>query len=210
MEEIKNESVRKNVEEMYYSKILEPLDNLYDIEDVSLFMKELSKKITFYKEYKKKKQEQIDKEVKSAENKHNFFKSVILKTLADKGERTVNFPGSCKVSSRKQKDKWIIENEVDFIEILQKEGEIDNVAKRETKYKIVKKEADKLLDNWDKNGKIDACVSNGKAFVFKEPRNNSLAIEYVEEEEKPREQDKTLFSFTKDNKDNTVNDFDTL
>ena len=168
---------KEQLDEVENKAEIQPLDDMYMIEDVVMRVKELKKKIDFYRDYKKKKVSDIDKEITNLIDRVSFFKKVVLKTLEENKEKSVSFPGSCKVVSRKPKDRWVIIDEESFIEMLKDENEIDNVAEKLIQYKLIKKEVDKLLNTWEKSGKIEEsdCVE-------KEKTDTTISITYLEEE----------------------------
>jgi len=168
---------KEQLDEVENKAEIQPLDDMYMIEDVVMRVKELKKKIDFYRDYKKKKVSDIDKEITNLIDRVSFFKKVVLKTLEENKEKSVSFPGSCKVVSRKPKDNWVIVDEESFIEMLKNENEIDNVAEKLIQYKLIKKEVDKLLNTWEKSGKMEEtdCVE-------KEETDTTISITYLKEE----------------------------
>ena len=66
----------------------------------------------------------------------------------------MTFPGSCRITAKKSKDKWVIEDEDAFIEIAKKEKEIDNIATKIEGYNIDKTKANKLFKDWQKSNKF--------------------------------------------------------
>ena len=161
-------------------------------------IKQLNKKLDFLEEYKKRKVKSIGDETNRIKEKISFYKEVIIKTLQEHKEKTLSFPGSCKVTSKTPKaDNWTIDDEEAFIEALKKENELDRVTEELTTIKIIKKEANKLLEDWKKSGKVPECVTGT-------PPKTSLTISYFEEE-KNIEEDKVP---TKD--ESTIDDFDQL
>lgn len=187
---------RKELNDMFVDGEIRPLDDLYMVEDTALKVGELTKKLNFYKDYKKKKMQDIMDEMKVIQNKIEFFKSIIVSTLKKNKEKSVKFPGSCSVSSRNQKAKWKITDEEEFITILQeaqKEGEdIDNVLEKVTQYNVVKREADKLLDIWEQSGKLKTFLKKArgeKEVVIKSPPTTTVALKFIEEEEEENVED---------------------
>lgn len=195
MIEYENVFRRKEIFDMYSNNDPFPLDDIYDIEGTALTINDLNKKLDFYKEYKKRKVEQINNEIKVVQSKIDFLKEVIIATLKKFNEKSTNFPGSCEVSSRKQKEKWVIKNEEEFIKIIEKsieDGEqVDGVIKSVTLKSVVKKEADKLLDSWEKSGKLEEIFKEiedkDEYFIGKEPSRLSVTLKFekdVETQEK--------------------------
>jgi len=184
------ESVFKKQElhEMYVSGEVVPLSDLYLIEDTALTVKDLNKKIDFYKDYKKKKAKDIDGEIKTLNNKVDFFKSIIMETLKTHKEKSIKFPGSCSVSSRNPAPKWVINDEDKLIEVLkeaEKNGEkIDDILQETIVYKVDKKKADKLMEVWEKNGKLDKILEDmDEPFIVKEIPPTSVALSFVKDNE---------------------------
>lgn len=179
---------RKEMSDMFATNVPFPLNDIYEIEGTALTINTLNKKLEFYKEYKKKKAEQINNEIKVVENKINFLKEVITSTLNKFKEKSTKFPGSCEVISRKQKEKWVIKDEEEFIKRVEKAiGDGDNadgVIKSVTTKSVVKKEADKLLDIWEKNGKLEEIfesIEEGtEVFVEKKPSYMSVSLKFEE------------------------------
>jgi phage host-nuclease inhibitor protein Gam len=173
MNEIFNE---EKVYEIFKSGEVKSLEDLFLIEDVVLNIKNMEKKIDFYKAYKEKKIDDIKKEIGALENKINFLRETILKTLQDKKEKNISFPGTCKVTIRNQPPIWDIVDEEKFIEVLKKENEYNNIVEEMMEYNIRKKEANKLLNDWEKSGKVAQGVS-------KKNRGPSISITYLEGED---------------------------
>lgn len=165
------------IQEIESSGEIKSLDDMYMIEDVAFNIKDWMKKIDFLKGYKKQKVEDVNKEITVTENKIEFFKQVILATLKKNKEKSLSFPGSCKVMSRKGRDKWVINDDDSFIELLEAQGEKDAIVEEITQYKIIKKEADKLLVTWEKNGTLETVSTD---IVEKENGKPSVTIKYEE------------------------------
>ena len=194
--EFENVFKRKELYEMYSSGDAQHLDNIMDLEDVGLTIGELKKKIDFYKEFKKKKRQDIDNEIKIAENKITFFETVILSTLKHYKEKGADFPGSCKIGSRNNKGVWIINDEEELIKILQEvrkaseeedKALIDKVLQSKVEYSILKKEANKLLDSWQISGKLEELLDGREKepddIVKKGGPSTSVSVKIIEEKE---------------------------
>lgn len=190
MSEYENVFKRKELHDMHAAGEVKPLDDLYLLEDVALTIKKLEKQKNFYKDYKKKKSQDINDEIKVLDNKVDFFKSVMIATLEENKEKGVKFPGSCNISSRNQKAKWVVNDEEEFIAVLkeaQKSGEdVDDVLEEVTQYNVRKRQASKLLATWEKSGKLDdflkAAKKGSKEVVRKDPDKKSVSIQFLEEE----------------------------
>lgn len=154
------------------------LSDIHMIEDVALKVKGLLKKVDFYKSYKKKKNFTVEEEISNLEKRINFLKQIILKTLQKNKEKSLTFPGACKITSRKSKGKWTILNEEDFIKALKEKGEFDKIVETLTQHKIVKTEANKLLEIWQKSGELENLAN----CVSKEEDKTSISITFIEED----------------------------
>jgi len=194
MSEYENVFRRKELNDMYSSGEVNSLDDMYLLEDTALTIKELNKQIEFYKDYKKKKTADINEAVKVIENKIKFWKKVMVATLSENGEKSVKFPGSCNISSRNQKEKWVVNDEEEFIAVLQaaqKSGEVvDDVLEKVIQYNVRKTEASKLLLAWESSGKLEGFLKKAKKgqeeVVAKDPKKTTVSIKFIE---KPKEVD---------------------
>lgn len=190
---------RKELSDMFAGGEVKPLTDMYLIEDTALTIQQLSKKLDFYKGYKKKRAQDISDEMKVVQNKIDFFKDIIITTLKHNKEKGVKFPGSCAVSSRNQKSKWQIDDEEEFITVLQeaqKAGEdVDDVLEVVTLFNVKKREADKLLSIWESSGKLEGFLKkakDGKDVVSKTPPKTTVAITFVEKDEEDEVEEMTI------------------
>ena len=181
---------RKELHDMYSDGEVKSLDDVYLIEDTALTVQELTKKIEFYKDYKKKRAADIADEIKIIQNKIEFFKGIIIATLKENKQKSVKFPGSCTVSSRNQKPKWQVDDEEEFILVLQaaqEEGEdVDDVLEVVTQYNVKKTPAAKLLAIWESSGKLEGFLKKareGADVVSKTLAKTTVALSFVEKEE---------------------------
>ena len=194
MSEYENVFRRKELHDMFAAGDVQPLEDMYLIEDTALTVQELNKKIDFYKEYKKKRAQDIADEMKVLANKVDFFKSIIIATLKKNKEKSVKFPGSCSISARNQKPKWQVDDEEEFITVLkeaQKAGEdVDAVLEVVTQYNVKAVPAAKLLALWESSGKLEGFLQkakDSKEVVSKTDAKTTVAITFVENEEEDPE-----------------------
>lgn len=189
-------NIRKELAEMYDSGEAKPLEDLYSLEATSLIIKDLEKKVEFYKDYKKKKTDEIDKEIKKVSSKRDFLKDVIIATLKKNKEKSIKFPGVCSISTRNNPHKWVIADEEEFIKQVEKalaagesaEGVVEEVLEKH----IIKKEANKLLDAWEANGRLDEIAAefdNGASFAVKEPQTTSVSLKFEKDVEEVSEEE---------------------
>ena len=181
---------RKELHDMYDANDVNPFDDLYFVEDAALTIKQLNDKIAFYKTYKKKKIEDISNSIAVLENQANFFKGKIISTLVANKEKSIKFPGSCTASLRNQKASWKIQDEEEFIHVLkeaEKKGEnIDNVLEEVKQFNIIKKEASKILDQWEDSGKFEDFMKKAKKgeqdVLVKNPSKIIVSLSFVKKE----------------------------
>lgn len=167
---------KKELRERCSNNDVKPLDDLYDIEDVAYIIKECIHKIDVQKGYKKKKTEAINGEIAVLQNRINYFKKVITATLEKKKEKNLHLPDACKVSLRKAIPKWIIDDEEALIEHLIKAKEIENCAKKIDDWKLVKKDVNKVLNDWEKSESLPDSV-------HKELGEVGVMISFLDKEE---------------------------
>jgi len=217
MSEYENVFRRKELHDMFAAGDVKPLDDLYLIEDTALTVQELIKKLDFYKDYKQKKEQDINNEMKVIQNKIDFFKGIIIATLKENKEKSVKFPGSCSVSSVNRKSRWKIEDEEEFITILQeaqKSGEnIDDVLEVVTQYNVKKVEAAKLLSVWESSGKLDEYLKKAKdssSVVSKTPPTTTVSFSFVKKEEEDPEVEEMTIPVKAGAVSSKADDFDTL
>lgn len=200
----KSNQIKKDLAVMFQTGEAKPLGDLYDLEATSLIIQSLNRKVDFYKEYKKKKTDEINDEIKKVSDKLEFLKKVVISTLASRKEKSIKFPGTCNITTRKQQHKWVIKDEEEFIKIIEEVGKpgkdgtpgenVEGVVQEVIEHHIDKKEADKLFDAWEKNGKFEELVEKLHLddFVEKEPPKLSVSFTFEEKEdddEQDQEQD---------------------
>ena len=173
---------KKDLRDRCADNDVKPCDDLYDIEEVAFIIKDLTHKVDIQKGYKKKKMEAINGELSVLQNKIDYFKKVIVATLEKHGEKNLNLPDACKVNLRKGRPKWIIDDEDALIEYLITEKEIENCASKIDSWKIVKKDADKILNDWEKSESLPDSV-------HKEVGDTGVTISFVEKEEGDAEEE---------------------
>lgn len=190
---------KQELYEMFVKGEVKPLDDLYGIEDLALSTQEIKKEIEWLKGYKSKKIEDISRKTQILQNKLEFFKKLILSTLQEYNEKSVDFPGSCKVTSRNQKAKWNIVDEEEFIGIIEKaeeDGEkVDGVVEEVKEYKVRKKPAEVLLDTWEKNGNFEKYFGsdgNGDICVSKDSPKKTVSFTYPKSVDETGSVDETV------------------
>ena len=145
------------IDEMFRSNLIEPLEDLAGIEEVVLKIEALDHKVSFWKELKKKKDNDIASAIKDVSQRIDFFKKIILTTLEANGEKSLTFPGVCKVTRKKKPVQWEITDEEEFIKYLKSSGKYDQVV--EFTPKIKKDEANKLCKQCEEKGKLPSGIN---------------------------------------------------
>jgi hypothetical protein len=173
-------SDKKELKERCLENDVKPCDDLFDIEEIAFIIKDLTHKIDIQKEYKKKKNQAINDEMESLKNRIEYFKKVIVATLVKHGEKNLNLPDSCKVNLRNPKPKWVIDDEEALITYLIEQEEIENCAEKIESWKITKKDADKILNDWEKSENLPPSV-------HKEVGEMGVSISFVEKEDEVEE-----------------------
>ncbi len=154
------------------------LPDVNDVEAAIELIKRYDEQVDELKDYKKKKAGQIDQAISDASKKADFLRSVITKTLAESGKKSISFPGLAKVNLRVKKGKWVIADEEALLKVLKKENEYKNVV--EEVPTIRKKELNGLLDVWERIQKVPPCVikeddEETVTISFDEPSNDPSA-----------------------------------
>lgn len=128
------------------------LDSIYEIEDILETIARSDRKIEHFEKLKKHRTNILDEKITQLENENIRLRQVIMDTMKALApdDKTVDFPGVGKVTRKKPKEKWVVENEEEVIKYLEQE-KLDKNAVKVVK-KIVKKELDKVLDNAAKRG----------------------------------------------------------
>lgn len=192
MEELEFETIfkRKEVNDIINSGQVCPLEDIYSIEDVALTIKSINKKIDFYDSYKKKKKSDIENEILVLKNREDFLKEIIIATLKKNKEKSLKFPGSCSVQSRSQNEAWKIDDEEEFIRLVniaKKEGEkTDGIIKETVQYSVDKKNAYMFLDDLLASGRIEKFFSHSEAgqnVVHREPQKSIVVLKFEKNEE---------------------------
>jgi hypothetical protein len=216
-EEYENVFRRKELHDMFVEGDIAPLEDMYLIEDAALTIQDLMGKVEFYKEYKKKRIASIADEMKVVQNKIDFFKQIISETLKANKERSVKFPGSCSVSSRSQKSKWQINDEEEFIVVLQAAKEagenIDDVLEEVVQFNIRKREADKLISRWESSGKLSEFLKEAKSedIIEKIPQKTTIALSFdKKQEEEPEVEEMVIPKKKTSNIKTSDDDYDIL
>jgi hypothetical protein len=162
----------KETVEVLESGVVRSLSDIHNIEAALELIKKSREKIAQFKEIKRKRIEAVDVEVENLEGRIAFLQSVIAETLRANNERSITFPGLGKVRARVKKGAWVINDEDELKRVLRDEGEYDAIVKK--KEVIQKLELNKLLDMWEKIGRLPNSVD-------REESTDSVTLSFEDE-----------------------------
>jgi len=149
----------KKIADLFMASEAKALESEYDLEDLISFVKSAEGKIKFFENLKKRRNKETDDEIKKISDKILFIKQIMLLTLEKTGKKSVNFPGTGKITLTERKGKWVIDNESDLLNQIQKElGDEEFKTIVQTKNVYSKKDIDLVLDKWESGGKIPASI----------------------------------------------------
>lgn len=185
----------KDVIDILQSGEAKPLQDTESIEAALQLIKKSEDQVKQFKELKKKRIEAINQEIETLETRVQFFKQVIIKTLKKSNQKTIKFPGIGKVSRRTKKGKWLVNDEVEMIQILKNENEFDNCV--EIKEDIKKTSLNKLLDVWERVDKLPDCVErepseDSVTISFEKSTSDKDDIDVPDPDELPKKKDKNV------------------
>jgi hypothetical protein len=151
----------------------EQLQDKYEIENVLLVLQNMTKKIEFLKELKKRRVVAIDEQIQKEESDAEKLEEAIKACMQRNKDKTLDFPGVGKVQVRSSKGAWTIVDDEGLRNHLQTLGKFDEVS--ETSWKFKKKDLNKLLDQLQEN-------NNTSPFVQREQDKTSLSVSFPKEE----------------------------
>lgn len=128
------------------------LSSMYEIENVLLLLDEINKKKEYYKELKRVRTRSIDDKISTLDSRSEVLRQVVLNTMkeAAPNEKTLDFPSIGKVTRRKPKASWSVDNEEVLLSFLDNEGQKEEVIK--TVVSIDKRKLKLVLDTYSKTG----------------------------------------------------------
>jgi len=186
-----------NEKELMEMTEVEPLEDMLDIEKVALLIKKMNEKVDFFNDLKKKRTEDVNKEIAKVDNKIDFYKQVILATTANMdGKRHLTFPGVCSVTDKKTPDKFTIDDMDKFVEYLKKEDKVEEFIRTKEETVVDKSAVNKLCKKMTKGGNLPDGI-------IKEKEKRQLSIVF---ETKKQEVDLSNIDATKDIKTDDVGD----
>lgn len=150
----------------------EVLSDKYEIEGVLLSMQQMSRKVEFLKELKKRRVSAIDEQIAAEEANLGILEEAIKKCMDDNKAKSLDFPGVGKVSVRSIKGTWKIVDENALRSHLESLGKFKEVSEETWSFK--KKDLNSLLDKLQDN-------NNTSSFVTRDKDKVSLSVSYPKE-----------------------------
>ncbi len=124
------------------------LNSIYEVESILLALEEIDNRVGFWKNLKKHRVQTIDAAISDYSGRAEKLRKLVLDTLKQFDEKTLDFPGIAKVTRRKNKDSWEIDDANQMLNFFKQEGLADEVSEVKT---VVKKTAvNKLLLEYSK------------------------------------------------------------
>jgi len=161
------------------------LDDIYEVEGVLLISQDMNDKIEFYKNLKKKRNQDIDSTINQLDKKQIRLRSIIFNTMKKhSNKKTLNFPSVGKVSIKKTRRNWEVVDEKQLLDFLEQNGSTEGVT--ESQVKIKKKELKEKLEYYKSQeievpGVEEIEVKESLAVQF-EKNINSVDVDSVSEE----------------------------
>ena len=155
------------------------IENKLEIEDLLLHIRKMEKDIDFFKQVKAARAAVIDAKIGKVDEQIEMLRSAILLYMTQQGETKVDFPGVAKVTTRKSKSTYVVEDQSAVESHLQKLNILKDVA--EQIWKFDKKELNKTLDELAANNNLPSGIKI-------EPSKIAIAISFSKDgdAEKPR------------------------
>lgn len=121
------------------------LSSAYEIENILLILGHLNSKAKWFKDLKKARNQDLDREVKYIEERQQRLRDVILRTMKqlEPDRKTLQFPSVGKVSRRQTQDSWVIDDEKAFLDFAEERGFKNQVL--QIKESIDLREAKKVI-----------------------------------------------------------------
>jgi hypothetical protein len=157
---------------------VQALDDVHNLEAALELIRKGDERVEEFKVIKRKRAQVIDEEIEKIESRNEFLRSIIAKTLKQAKTKSVTFPGVGKVSARDKKGNWVVKDESELLKVLKDEGEYAQIV--EVEEVIKKKDLNKLLDVWEKVGKLPTSVG-------REPDQDAVTIKFDKPVDDPQD-----------------------
>ena len=114
------------------------LDSVFEIEDVLVYIARLQKKVDHWEGLKKHRVNRLNNQISMVNFEIDNLRQLILNTMKQHkpDEKTIDFTPIGKVTRKKSRKKWEIDNEEDLLNYLESKNLSDQIV--EMKAKIIK------------------------------------------------------------------------
>jgi hypothetical protein len=155
------------------------LSSTFEIENILLLIEEIAKKQEYYKDLKKHRVKSIDDKIGSLNEKEAILREVILNTMKNMNEKSLDFPDIGKVSRRKAKSAIGIADQDTVVAYLDEKGLKDGVVK--ITESIDKRKLNSLIGDLEKQGEdVPGIVkTEGKeslTVTFEKPKDPNTTV----------------------------------
>jgi len=162
------------------------LDSVVEIDDVLQEISSLEKEKAHIDAVKKYRARVADEKLGNISSRLEEYREVILKTMLKHSpdKKTLSFPSVGKVSIRKPKQKWVVEDELLLLNWLEKNEVRDSVV--EITERVNKKKLDGVLDKLSKKEElVGVKLDQGKESIsITLDKNCKSKDEYEEDHQK--------------------------
>lgn len=150
------------------------LTSTFEIENILVLLEEINKKIAYYKELKQHRVKSIDEKITNLTLKETALKNVILNTMTNMNEKSLDFPDIGKVSRRKGRSTIVLDDEGQVLDYLGTKGLRDSVVKVvET---VDKRKLNSIIGDLEKQGETVPGISKSQgsesvSITFEKPKD---------------------------------------
>lgn len=146
------------------------IDHSENIEDALIVIKAAQNKIEFLKRLKQKRINPISEAIKTQEERVEKLKSAITNFMVKNKEKTIDFPDFSKITVKKTKGTWVIDDDLKLTDHLKSLNKFEEVGEEIVSFN--KSKLNKVLDELEKN-------NNTSEYVHREEEKDTLSISFV-------------------------------
>ena len=169
----------KRVSQILKMQVVQPLQDILQVQDLLAKSKQIQKKIEFYQLQKKRRTAMIDLQIDTLNSQSETIKQILRQTMQKHKQKAISFPAVGNLKVKPSPSRWKITNEQSLMQALkvhfgQKEAFDKQFIK--TKPSLVKKTLQAKLNDWDKANDWPVGI---KELVFKQSAGFSVSISYT-------------------------------
>ncbi len=155
------------------------LSSTFEIENILLYIEEIDKKLEYYKELKKHRVKSIDDKISTLSTKEATLRGVILNTMKNMNEKSLDFPDIGKVSRRKAKSAIVLDDQDAAVAYLEKKGLAGGLVK--VVESLDKRKLNSLVGDLEKQGENVPGVSRvigseSLSIAFEKPKDPNVSV----------------------------------